>query len=125
MGYGDVETSTARVVESEPAATAATEEGDTSAQPAPGSHGSVEFVVEREENTNDSGDKMNGIDPGEQSVQTDMKCKDISLFKDEMNNITPELCNLRLEVRMNKFGTEDWFNSDEKVFLQVCQIHMY
>ena len=44
-----------------------------------------------------------------------MKCKDISFLQDEMNNITSELCNLRLEVRMNKVGTEDWFNSDEKV----------
>ena len=39
----------------------------------------------------------------------------ISLLQDEMNNITSEICNLRLEVRMNKDGTEDWFNSDEKV----------
>ena len=134
MGYGDVEASTARVVsasnraarrhsgkrkfESEHAAqassstTAAAEEGDTSAPPAPES---VDFVVEREENTNESGDKTNDIDPGEKSVQTDMKCKDISLLQDEMKSITSELCNLRLEVRMNKVGTEDWFNSDEKV----------
>ena len=44
-----------------------------------------------------------------------MKCKDISLLQDEMNSITSEVCNLRLEVRMNRVGTEDWFNSDEKV----------
>ena len=102
-GYSDVETSTSHVVsasnraarrlggkrkfESEPAAQAssssttaaaeaAEEEGDTSASPAPES---VDFVVEREENTNESGDKTNDIDPGEKSVQTDMKCKDISL----------------------------------------------
>ena len=111
MRYGDVETSTARVVsasnraaqrlsgkrkfESEPAAqassastTAAEEEGDTSAPPAPES---VDFVVKREENTNERGDKTNGIDPGEKSVQTEIKCKYISLVQDEMNNITSEL----------------------------------
>ena len=44
-----------------------------------------------------------------------MKCKDISLLQDEMKSITSEVCNLRLEVRMNKVGTEDWFNSDGKV----------
>ena len=38
-------------------AAAAEEEGDTSAPPAPES---VDFVVEREENTNESGDKTNG-----------------------------------------------------------------
>ena len=32
-----------------------------------------------------------------------------------MNNISTELCKLRLEVRMNKVGTKDWFNSEEKV----------
>ena len=32
-----------------------------------------------------------------------------------MNNISTELCKLRLEVRMNKVGTKDWFNSAEKV----------
>ena len=111
-----------RKFESEPAAqasssstTAAAKEGDTSAPPAPESHGSVDFVVDREENTNESGDKTNDIDPGEKSVQTDMKCKDISLLQDGMNNIASELCTSRLEVRMNKVGTEDWFNSDEKV----------
>ena len=30
-----------------------------------------------------------------------------------MNNT--ELCKLRLEVRMNKVGSKDWFNSEEKV----------
>ena len=44
-----------------------------------------------------------------------MKCKDISLLQDEMNSITSEVCNLRLEVGMNRVGTEDWLNSDEKV----------
>ena len=116
-----METSTARVVsasnradrrlsgkrkfESEPAVqasssastTTAAAEGDTSAPPAPES---VDFVVEREENTNESGDKANDIDPGDKSVQTDIKCKDISLLQDEMNDITSELCNLRLEVRL-------------------------
>ena len=67
--------------------TAAAAEGDASAPPAPES---VDFVVEREENTNESGDKTNGIAPGEKSVQTDMNCKDISLLQDEMNNITSE-----------------------------------
>ena len=42
-----------------------------------------------------------------------------------MNNISTELCKLRLEVRMNKVGTKDWFNSEEKVLLQGFQIHMY
>ena len=32
-----------------------------------------------------------------------------------MNSITSEVGSLRLEVRMNKVGTEDWFNTDEKV----------
>ena len=32
-----------------------------------------------------------------------------------MNNISTEFCKLRLEVRMNKVGTNDWFNSEEKV----------
>ena len=97
MGYGDLETGTARAAsasnraarrlsgkrkfESEPAAqasssstTAVAEEGDTSAPPA---SESVDFVVEREENANESSDKRNDIEPGEKSVQTDMKCKDI------------------------------------------------
>ena len=54
-------------------------------------------------------------DPEEKSVQSDIKCKDISLLQDEMNNISTELCKLRLEVRMNKVETEDWFDSEEKV----------
>ena len=32
-----------------------------------------------------------------------------------MKNISSELLNVRLEVRMNKVGAEDWFNSDENV----------
>ena len=47
-----------------------------------------------------------------------MKCKYIPLLQDEVNeanSVTSEVCNLRLEVRMNKVGTEDWFNYDEKV----------
>ena len=39
----------------------------------------------------------------------------ISLLQGEMNNISTELCKLKLEVRTNKVGTEDWFNSEEKV----------
>ena len=32
-----------------------------------------------------------------------------------MNNISTELCKLRLQVRMNNVGTKDWINSEEKV----------
>ena len=32
-----------------------------------------------------------------------------------MDNISTELYKIRLEVRMNKVGTNVWFNSEEKV----------
>ena len=38
----------------------------------------------------------------------------MSLLQGELNEISSELCNLRLEVRTNKVGTEDCFDSDEK-----------
>ena len=43
--------------------------------------------------------------------ETYLKHQYISLSQDELNNISTELCKLKLEVRMNKVGTKDWFNS--------------
>ena len=65
----------------------AEEEGDTSAPPVPKSHGSGV------ENANKSGEETNEIDPREKSVQTEIKCNDISPLQDDMNNISSELLN--------------------------------
>ena len=75
MGYGDVETSTTRVVSASNRAARrlsgkrkferVSSSSSTTTTAAAAAVGEGDFVVEREETTNKSGDKTNDIDPGD------------------------------------------------------------